>query len=102
MKHVEFYSKAQVDPLFRRQKIEESQYQKRIALGFAVVIVAGWLSYLAYCEIREGRWPGDGGVLLLLVICASLYSQARTRLGALQSIQPREPPRVPASAASRL
>jgi hypothetical protein len=91
MNQNEFYSKAQLDPRFRAEKIEESRYQRRIAIGFAVVITVGWLSYLAYSEIAEKRWPEEAGVFLLLMLCASSYGQARTRLGALQSMQSKEP-----------
>jgi hypothetical protein len=95
MNQTEFYSKAQLDPRFRAEKIEEARYQKKIAVGFAVVIAVGWLSYLAYCEIAEKRWPGDGGVFLVLVLCASSYGQARTKLGALQAMQSKQPNQRP-------
>jgi hypothetical protein len=56
-----------------------------------VVGVASWLSYVTYAEIAEKRWPGDVGVILLLVLCASFYSQARSRLKALQAMESTEP-----------
>ena len=91
MTEVEFYSKAQIDPAFRQQKVVETIYQRKIALSFAIVSIAGWIVYAAYFGIAEGRWPADGGVILMLVLCASLHGQARTRLGALQAIEQKEP-----------
>ena len=76
MNQIAFYSRVQLDPQFRKEKIGEARYQTKIAAGLAVVGVASWLSYVTYAAISEKRWPGDVGVILLLVLCASSYSQA--------------------------
>jgi high-affinity Fe2+/Pb2+ permease len=91
MNQIEFYSKAQFDVRFRRQKIGEARYEKRIATGFAVSVATGWFVYLAYAEIAGIRFPEISGLLVLMVLCASLYSQARLRLAALLAMESKEP-----------
>jgi hypothetical protein len=95
MSQIEFYSHARFESEFRIQKIEEARYQKRMAIGFAIAMSAAWLSYAAYAEITEKRWPAPGSVLILLVLCMSLYSNARSRLGALQAMELKEPNQPP-------
>ena len=90
MKALDFYLEAQRDPLIRRKRLEEARFHKELAGGFAIALGAVWLGYVAYCGIVESRWPGDLGVGLSLVLCAALYGQARTRLGALEAIDSRE------------
>jgi hypothetical protein len=95
MDDVEFYSKAQLDLDFRDRQIEECRYNKRIAIGFAVVSTAAWIGYVAFCAIAERRWPGDVGLGLGLMLCVTLYSRAQNRLAALQAMQSREPIQAP-------
>jgi hypothetical protein len=95
MNDVEFYSKAQLDPGFRDQKLEECRYNKKVAIGCAVVLTALWIGYVAYCAIAERRWPSEMGLGLGLVLCASLYCRAQTRIAALQAMQSREPIQSP-------
>jgi hypothetical protein len=91
MKDAEFNSRAQLDPSYRDQMFEECCHSKNVALGIAVAVTAMWVGYVAYCAIWEKRWPGDLGLGLLLVLCASVYSRAKTRLAALQATQSRGP-----------
>lgn len=95
MDDVEFYSKAQRDPNFRDRQIEECRYHKRIAAGFAVVLIAAWIGYVAYCAFAQRRWLGDVGLGLVLVLGVSLYSRAQSRLATLQAMQSREPIQSP-------
>ena len=86
MKALEFYSKAQLDPIFRGQQLEAARYDKKMTLWFMIALSAGWLSYVAYCDIAQGRWPGNGLALILLTLCLSRFDQARARLGALEAM----------------
>ena len=47
MKALEFYSKAQLDPIFRGQQLEAARYDKKMTLWFMIALSAGWLSYVA-------------------------------------------------------
>ena len=95
MNQIEFYSRAQGDAQFRMQKIGEAKYEKRVAAGFSIAVAVGWFSYLAYAEIAERRLPEVAGVLALLVLCVSLYSQARSKLAALQAMEIKVPNQRP-------
>jgi hypothetical protein len=87
MKTQEFYRKAKEDALFRNQQIAAAQEQKRMAVMVGAVMVVGWVGYTIYCLSAESRWPGEVGVGFGLVLCASVYAPAQTRLGGLEALQ---------------
>ena len=95
MNSLEFYSTAQRDRRFRERSLNEARYHQRLAVGFAIALIAGWLGYVAYCATIQRRWPGDLGLGFGLVLCASLYSHARTKIGALEAMQRKEPNQTP-------
>jgi hypothetical protein len=92
---LKFYSTAQRDRSFREQRLGEARYHKKMAVGLAVALGSAWLCYAVYCATVERRWPGDLGLGLALVLCASLYSHARTKIGALEAMQNKEPDQQP-------
>ncbi len=82
----EFYALAQSDVLFREQRLAEARSHSKLAIVLGITLVGAWLGYVAYCRIAEHRWSGDVGPGIALVLCWSLYAQARTRLGALEAM----------------
>ncbi len=79
MNDQDFSQRAPSDPDFRRQQIAVARYQQKLAVVGAGVMVLGWIGYVAFARVIESRWPGDVGVGIGLVVCATLFVQARSR-----------------------
>ena len=79
------------------QKADLARWEMRFAVAAAAAVIVGWLLYVAYCGFAQHRWPGDLGAGLVLLLCAGLYSGARTRLLALNG-----PVKSPAQAAESM
>ena len=81
-----FYLTAKEDASFRRQQLVEAHSQMRLAMFAGAAIAAAWVGYAIYCLTTASRWPGDIGAGIGIIICSSVYAQARARLGALEAL----------------
>jgi hypothetical protein len=88
MKIAEFFGRAYQDATYRREKLEELRYFKKVCIGgFCVSGVAGVVVTVA-TSVSGERW--DAHVfqwLMPVVICAWSYSTCVTRIAALETFE---------------
>jgi FtsH-binding integral membrane protein len=79
------FAKAQLDPVFRRQQIDEHLYRKTMSLGLIILVTTAWLAYAAYCAFMEHRWSGASPIFTI-IIGVLFYTQSDVRLKALKAL----------------
>ena len=92
MQDSEFYKNAFEDPAFRREKLEELRYFKKVEVWFIGLSVTGFLAHTLDAGLRVGEWAAGAGWLVAALISCAGYAATSARAGALEAIEEREAP----------
>jgi hypothetical protein len=87
MKESEFYKRALRDTAFRREKLDELRYSKKVGIGLLCFCISVGTAWSLYAGIREGQWAAGFRCFTLVVFCAGVYFITVTRLAALEAIE---------------
>jgi hypothetical protein len=86
MKESEFYKRAAADAAFRRAKLDDLRYFKKVGAGLMWFCVALGLAFSVYGGLTEKKWDLGLGLLGVAALCAATYSLCATRFAALQAL----------------
>jgi hypothetical protein len=89
MKESEFYHTAFENSAFRREKLEELRYFKKVGAGLLVFVSVCFVAHAVYAGLKDGSWDGAMGWLAALMMVGGAFSVCSTRVAALEAIEER-------------
>ena len=96
MKAVDYFRRAQDDPVFRHQKLGDLRYLRTVTLGLLVFLAALAGGEALYLGCKEGWQAAVDGVgrlwLSTIIFIAWNYSRYNTLVMALEAMNPPVPP----------
>ncbi|MFA5264988.1 MAG: hypothetical protein WC378_14285 [Opitutaceae bacterium] len=95
MKISEFFERAFKDATYRREKLEELRYFKKVCIAVFCIITAAAVFVTVYTSLNGERWNAYiYRWLVFIVLCGWSYSTCVTRIAALKAIEkePNQPP----------
>jgi hypothetical protein len=89
MKEAEFYKSAFEDAAFRRTKLDELRYFRKVEVGMLVFAGVGFAAHTLYAGLTDGGWNSGIVWLAVLAITGGAHAVCSTRIAALQAIEER-------------